>query len=357
MPQPSSLIQTIRDQAALIRREKQAADVGETTHPVGDADNGTVAPNKGPRYKENTEAAQEISPNMDDNAPSTSLTDTGGDRLPVGTNASATGEDPDVEDNYSDGLKDPGTASPANLDNGEKYASMSYEAVCREANDLASRLLADAIIDNRQKGQLRKSATATAAAAGYTDATLAEKRARDEAAAMAIYDAVNEGREMAERAAAYLLIKRAEELDEEQQQQLLAALAEQAGQADGGGGPDHGDEHMMGHDEIPADAGDIDAATDAGVSGAIDDLGLSPEEQAQIIQLLAAQEQGAVDDHGEEAIPGLPPKEAGTIKMAIVNSVHNRRRGRYASHGQPKTAFERSIRENMRGFLSEICGR
>jgi len=119
---------------------------GPSTHPTTGVDNRVQDANEGARSSENKADVKE-----DQGAPgvdSTSEATPGQDeqdsvQLNIGTQQSATGEDPSVEDDYKGSKDDPGTSHPAQTEDGEKYGSVSFEAGKSISDRLANEILAD----------------------------------------------------------------------------------------------------------------------------------------------------------------------------------------------------------------------
>jgi len=118
---------------------------GPSTHPSAKVDSNTQAAPMGSRAKENEADVKEDHPGAGvDNTSPNSGGDQDSHQYNIGTQQSATGEQPSVEDHYKGDKEDPGTASPANADDiGEKYGSMDFEPLCKLAFDSADALLAD----------------------------------------------------------------------------------------------------------------------------------------------------------------------------------------------------------------------
>lgn len=119
---------------------------GPTTHPTKNVANNVQAASEGARSSENAAdvKADQGSPGVD----STAEAKPGADQqdkqqLNIGTQQSATGEDPSVEDAYKGTKDDPGTSHPARTDTGEKYSSCSHKEARDRAFALANDLLAD----------------------------------------------------------------------------------------------------------------------------------------------------------------------------------------------------------------------
>jgi hypothetical protein len=131
-------VDTIDAMLARIDRQKRAEAntepggyAGKSTHPSTDIDDRTEGASEGARSSENTADVKEDqgSSSVDSTSPGTP----GGQdsvQMNIGTNQSATGEDPAVEtESAKPGKEDPGSSHPARTDNdsldGHKYASPS----------------------------------------------------------------------------------------------------------------------------------------------------------------------------------------------------------------------------------------
>jgi hypothetical protein len=123
---------------------------GPTSHPVKNVDNSAQEASEGARSTENTSDVKADNPGASVDA--TSEATPGQDeqdqqQFNIGTQQSATGEDPSVEDDYKGGKDDPGTSHPAKTDNnaldGQKYASATFKEAHTKSTDLANQILAD----------------------------------------------------------------------------------------------------------------------------------------------------------------------------------------------------------------------
>lgn len=157
---------------------------GPSSHPSAKADGNVQSAPIGERFREN-------SADMKDKHTLANVDQISGDggsqdskQLNIGTQQSATGEDPKSEDNFKSTKEDPGTSHPANADEqGKKYASMGKQALTKLAYDKMNEVLAD-----MANGYHNKKAAFTAIPA--SKATPAQKTAADNAgiAAQAGYD-------------------------------------------------------------------------------------------------------------------------------------------------------------------------
>jgi hypothetical protein len=117
---------------------------GASTHPSADADNHGHALQTGSRASENeTDVKADQGPPGVDSTPEGVVKDQDGQQLNIGTEQSATGEDPSVEDDYKGDKDDPGTSHPAKATIGEKYGSLKFADAKAKAGTLAQEILAD----------------------------------------------------------------------------------------------------------------------------------------------------------------------------------------------------------------------
>jgi hypothetical protein len=124
--------------------------MGPTSHPTKNIDNNVQTASEGARSSENSADVKADNPGASVDA--TPEAKPGSDeqdkqQFHIGTNPSATGEDPTVEDDYKGGKDDPGSDHPARTDNdgldGHKYASVSFKVAHANSVTLANMLLAD----------------------------------------------------------------------------------------------------------------------------------------------------------------------------------------------------------------------
>jgi hypothetical protein len=121
----------------------------------------------GARAKENEKDVKDTYPTGVDNTSPTSGGKQDSRQLNIGTQQSAVGEDPSVEDNYKGDKEDPGTDHPANAEEvGDKYASVSTENLVKRAYALMNECLAD-MANGETVKEAGVSAASLAAQAGY----------------------------------------------------------------------------------------------------------------------------------------------------------------------------------------------
>jgi hypothetical protein len=113
--------------------EKTAAH-GETSHPSANVDDNTSDASEGARSAENSaDVKDEIDGKSPDDLSSNDAGPTQDARqLNVGTQQSATGEDPSVENDFKGDKDDPGTAHAADTEDGEKFGSL--QQACESAS-------------------------------------------------------------------------------------------------------------------------------------------------------------------------------------------------------------------------------
>lgn len=137
-------IQSVKTAAAATKKAAPAG-MGKTTHPSEHVDNNTHPEQTGARFEENSSDVKKDVPgaSVDETKPGS-----GGSQddknYNIGVNQAATGEDPAVEDDYKGDKDDPGTTHPADTERiGEKYSSMKLGALLKVATDKAHGILAD----------------------------------------------------------------------------------------------------------------------------------------------------------------------------------------------------------------------
>lgn len=146
-----------------LQGEKQAADSSSTTHPSGHVDDGTQAASEGARSAENsadTKKGEGGKLTVDQNPDKTVNQDAQQDNL--GVRSSMTGEDPAVEDAFKADKEDPGTSSPADTHDSEKFGSWDFEKLAEYCTKTSNEILA-AIATGEAVGPETKVAAATPA--------------------------------------------------------------------------------------------------------------------------------------------------------------------------------------------------
>ena len=121
---------------------------GKSSHPTANAENHGQNVMEGARSSENTSDIKADIGGQSVDSTSDLGADTQDAQQPnIGTNQSATGEDPSTEDDYKGGKDDPGSSHPARTDNdsldGNKYASASFQQLHELHDTLANAVLAD----------------------------------------------------------------------------------------------------------------------------------------------------------------------------------------------------------------------
>lgn len=150
-----SLFDRLNEMSRLVEEfEKKAADPGDpggyqggSSHPSAKADNNGIVASEGERSSENE---SDVPKNVGDASLNTEGEATPGSGTSaeeaisnVSMNATTTGENPSVEDDYKGDKDDPGTGMPAEAGQGEKYSSMKYDELYEESIKLANEILAD----------------------------------------------------------------------------------------------------------------------------------------------------------------------------------------------------------------------
>jgi hypothetical protein len=288
---------------------------GESTHPTAKLDGGNHPASYGAHGAETSKDVKEEVPNCPDST-STSVNEDGRDHdhVQVGMRASATGEAPEIENAYKGTKDDPGTSTKVNAEHmGEKYSSMAFPALYKEAvaktELLLTRLAADQTFGSKQASA---TTTADAAAAGYALADLAAMSPDDPRMAKmaAAHDLVatiqKEAFDDADLAGEYLYKLAAQEQammpPEEGPPPTEASLPPEMGggaapppeAAAAGGAPPEGGEGGGGPEEIEAAINEF--------ANAMIEAGVPPEALVQAVAQAAQQHAG-----GGGAPGGAPP--------------------------------------------------
>lgn len=206
---------------------------GETTHPVGDADDGLIKLEEGAHSAENSDAVQEQIPNSVDEAEEGVSVPQEERQLDVGIKNSPVGGDPASETESVNATRDdPGTTHPANVDESPKYASWKLSDLQKAASSKANDILADMSV-LLGIDPARRQGPGTAKAAGDVPAAFQTKN-QGKKTPMPVTGKAVEGKPVDQGHPDPATIKRA--LDEaiagQSQQIILNALAaaEEAGQ-------------------------------------------------------------------------------------------------------------------------------
>ncbi len=123
---------------------------GETTHPVKSVDDNTQAATEGARSSENTGDVKKTVPGGGVDSTSGNTGTQADVQQGQGVKATATGEDPSVEDAYKSTKEDPGTTAPMKADDGKKYGSYSgkpFGDLYKQAEDQANEILAAVAVE------------------------------------------------------------------------------------------------------------------------------------------------------------------------------------------------------------------
>jgi hypothetical protein len=379
---------------------------GPTTHPSGKADAGTQSAPMGARAKENEEDVKRDIPASVDSTSPNSGGDQDSKQYNIGTNQSATGEDPSVEDKYKGDKEDPGTSSPANADDvGEKYGSMRFEPLCKMAYDRMEGVLADIARGVNYSNQPTKQAgdAGLAAQAGYELAAAAGAGTSD-MEKMAFVQAMVEqniidGRTDADLVGEFLykyaaeterLSKQANPMEGAMEGPEAGGIPPEAAMAAGAGGPpemggveggDMGGGAMggmggpdMGGGGGGGGGGQEDAVNE--LANALMELGISPEQLISAIQGGGGGGGGGGAPGGEpspEGMHGEPdaddaapkaasarrriPREDAVALSKMAQAVHHyQRSGRMRIKEAKRGTKQAQDREEVKSYIREVCG-
>lgn len=418
--------------------------MGKSTHPSDDVDDNTHAEQTGARYSENSADVKKDVPGQSvdetEKGPGCSQDEK---QYNIGTEQSSVGEDPSVEDDYKGTKDDPGTTHPCDAEDvGEKYSSMHLNQLLKLAENQAHEILADisasinapapkkeaTVAEKAAATKVAQTATTDKAAsdtakAGYDAASMTadlEKQASD-FVAQAIRDANTD----ADLVGPYLVSyynnrykKAADEgsHDEGEQHEGPPAEEESAGPpvggeggggdvlsalgAGGAGGPPGGGGDPGGAMPPPPGGGGVmpppDAAAGGGAEGgmgqeqalqelvmALQELGISPEELAQIAQSSGAggppgmggppPGAGAPPMGGPPGMGGPPPmgdmtggggaamppdvaKAASAELTKLASYAKNYMRSGKFRYTEAKTASQEKARTEIKDYIRELAG-
>lgn len=427
MQQSTSLFSALGDIAQSIHRIKQAASpvpadpggyFGASTHPTANVDNSGQSASEGSRSSENEEDVNKDQGKPGVNQAPTAQPGQQSDvQLNIGTNQSATGEDPSVEDAYKGGKDDPGSSHPARTDNdsldGEKYAKLTFSqgrAKCAAlANDIlaaiangrGSDLTVDALnlarskqagapainqqIDKAAAAANAKTPAAAAMAAGYELAAAlgAEKTAAEQFVTKHASDIINDAIFDADLVGGYLT--KLAEADGPPPKEDDGAGSAPAGDGDaddagappagppaggapaGGapaGGPPMGGGGEPSHAELMTE-----------LISALEEMGISPEEFAQFAAAKGGDAGGGAPPAGGPppmaglppmggppagGPPGAPPMGGGDIGAEGMKLAAEMRRFQRTGQYQRKNADDgtrsRALRDRMKAHVREMIG-
>lgn len=424
MAHGATVLATVADFLSEIGREKTASDPGSiggsTSHPSKSVDDSTQAGSTGARASENEKDIKEMPVAKTVDSIPEGQSDAGKQdqfQLNIGTNQSATGEDPSVEDDYKGEKDDPGTSHPAEA-GGEKYGSdfskMSNEKLASVVTELGNELLADI-----STGRFEMKQASAPAPKQSTPPATAPAVERVKAAAEAGHDlAATVGQAIDNDVAAILgaWVKQAH-ASADSTADFLDALRKQAtdetdegedhdkpGDEGSGSNPDEGgeskgesSESSSAPESSPAQApagpggppaaepaadpvaamlgggGGPDPAAMMGGGGASPDAGAmmgmaagpapAPEAamgQEDVMQQLAAvlMEMGISPEELISMLQGskMAAAEQAQVKRAAENVSKYRRSGKFA-FSEAKTAREKDMRNQMRAYIAEIASR
>lgn len=363
--------------------EKNAAEAntetgsigGETTHPVKDVDDSTEDATEGARSAENTaDVKADQGPASVENAkkaaarkkasarklaaesdPTGSASD---DQMQIGTNKKPTGEDPSVETASAKAEKDDAeTSHPASTDNseldGNKYASMSTDALYKLSNELGHRILVEltknaefnddedeheSSSDSSSDSEImeEKDAVDLAGQAGWELAGLLsgqfDKRAADSLVYSTLSEIIKTANDDADKTAIYLHSYQ-NELDKQAEGGESLPMEPLAGMdTSAPAGDEAALAQSMGGGEAPEGEGGDDVEQLAAV---LDQLGISPEE------LEAAMAENGSDD-------GAPASEAASAAPSMEVE---------ASYAKQAAAKKGAANKNVRDYIQEVLER
>lgn len=418
MAHGANVLATVADFLSEIGCEKTASDPGSiggsTSHPSKSVDDSTQAGSTGARASENEKDIKDMPVAKTVDSIPEGQSDAGKQdqfQLNIGTNQSATGEDPSVEDDYKGEKDDPGTSHPAEA-GGEKYGSdfskMSNEKLASVVTELGNELLADI-----STGRFELKQASAPAPKQSTPPAPAPAVERVKAAAEAGHDlAAAVGQSIDNNVAAFLgaWVKNAHD-SAERTADFLDALCKQAadetdegedhdkpGDEGSGSNPEEGGEGAPSESssapesspaQAPAGPGGPPAAEPAAdpaaallggggpdpatMGGAGPDAGAmmgmaagpapAPEAamgQEDVMQQLAAvlMEMGISPEELISMLQGskMAAAEQEQVKRAAENVSKFRRSGKFA-FSEAKTAREKDMRSQMRAYIAEITSR
>lgn len=360
---------------------------GSSTHPVAKADDGVIPSQTGARSKENesdvkkdipgkpVDATAEVKGDSSDGTPKQDSV-----QLNIGTTSSSVGGDPKVEDDYKATKDDPGTSSVMKANDGQKYASMSFQKVAAESSALANEILADIATGKHRDGEKAAEAkpvtdeVKAAAEAGYAAAAAAGQQdswRKDQATAL-IEETIKEAAHAADLTAAYLanLVKQASMAEEAGEGEDHSAPGDATSGPNPGGGPGGnpgggpGGPPGGGPGGPPEGAGGAPPALDGAIAGgapeatpeqalqelaaALMEMGIDPAQLAAI----AAQQGGGPAGPPEGGEPKLASADARKLYKAANAVQRLRREGKFAFTA-PKSAQLEELRGQMRAYIAE----
>lgn len=347
--------------------------MGDSSHPTDDVDDNTQEPDTGSRYTENSEDVKKDVPGQ-----AVDETDKGSGgsqddkQFNIGTNQSAVGEDPSVEDDYKSDKDDPGTDHPANTDDtGEKYSSVTLPNLLKLAEKQANALLADFASSLNSPTPVKQAAskpvtqqpqkpldTAIAATNGYVTADYMNKLAED-FIAKSIQDADLD----ADLVGAYLHAKWQKQAEDELPPEEGVPGDGMMPPMDPSMMPPPGAEGGM-PPEAGGGGGDVLAALGAGGAGGGEPPppeegggGNMSEEQA-LQELVAALEELGISPEELAAMaeaPQAPPGAAEEGQKLASAAKKFKRSGKYSIH-EAKTAQQKNARQEIKNYIREITG-
>lgn len=379
---------------------------GKTTHPSGDVDGGVGPAPLGSRASENEKDIKDTLPEATDAVEPGGVSDLSPENTD-GTTPSETGGDASVEDDYDGEFKDPGTSHPANSDKiGDKYASMSTDRLCKAAealcNDLLLRLADGETVetpDVKQAGDKQagdktgqpntpQPTAKQAAEAGYKLAS--ETLAGSRELAIETLASVRREAEQAAENLAVLLYKRAELARKQAEDQMPpdptlsggdgappsdippdagppSGNGAQVGPEDlaammGGGDPSGGDPSGAAPDPtggVPGGDGDIDDQSLEDLFNALNEMGIAPEELLEAAQGATGVKAGsALSTPRVRKMCESMTKYAEDARLVhnLAVDVLNARDARQLKIKQARSPKQRTARNEIKNYLTELCG-
>ncbi len=366
---------------------------GATSHPSKSIDDGTQDAPEGSRARENeADVKKDVPASVDETKPGSGGTQEER-QMQIGTHKSETGMDPKVEDDYKSKKDDPGTTHPAKATVGEKYSSLNeLLAMHKKASDELLAAISVNLTPTTPETIKKASTESTkstglndAAQAGYKLAAVAQNQ--DQLTSEAVLgQIIKEAYEDADRVGPFMIAYLAE-------REKIATEVKKAG-PDGAPEPPPDAAAAMGGGGPPPDAG---APPDAGgpppemgggaggppgaggggqeqalqeLAMALMELGVSPEELAQIAQAMS----GAGGPPGGGMMPpgaggpppdmGAPPPGAGgpppgspaEMGAKVASAVKDFQRSGKFRVEAAKTAAQREYRDRMKSYILEIVG-
>lgn len=338
------------------RAEDARLEGGENSrHPSEKDDDRTMDPEEGFRSQENEDDVSEMvtggGPDEADENPKDDVNVV--DTENVG--ASATGELPEVEDNYGSRPEDVPTDHPANAQFGEKYSSWNISDIRREFGKLANSILTD-LVTGCGLGLSGASYNGHNQNYGLNDQYLhmpkqAEDHLMNKMAADLVKTAIVNAIDMADAVGDFIEMYKSAE-DAAAEQNAMSALAAMSG-ADSSQ-PDVNEDV---EEKAPAESLPPALPQEEELEGEEEEISKEDEDEALQHLVMALEELGispeelAEADSGDVESAGLPSGE----KLAYAAELY-KRSGKYKKR-LPKTASERVKIDFMKSYIKELVNR